>query len=474
MRAEATAPSGAGGRANDTRVAVIGAGVAGCAAAYTLQKLGHGVVVLEAAPTVGGRTTTVHHDGFAIDAGAVYLLSIYDRTTALLDQLGVDGERLTWSPPAGLWDGTRVHRVRYDMLPSFLALPLLSWRAKLRLARKGLALMLGPAPAAYDTDSLAAFDFGETMEAWSRRELGDEVHEYLVRPWIEPAFGVGCERLAAPFLRAVLKRAHQARFAIPATGMGAICERLTVGLDVRTDVRVDRLENGGGEIRLHAGTDALAVDAAVVATDGPAAGELLRGAVSGEASAALAGAPYSTMIHAAVAYNRDPWPDAPVDMVLPVGPGEHPVVGIILHGRKSPNAVPPGAQLVDVYFNDRFSLAATDADARMGAVAAIDEMLGPAPSPSFIDLFRFERALALAPPGHYADMQRLRRSLPPRIQLAGDYLAHLGVETAVLTGQQAAEAIHLTLGSSAAATDSTRITRIGRAWSAPVSADTLI
>ncbi|MGY4101909.1 hypothetical protein ACW2Q0_20495 [Nocardia sp. R16R-3T] len=55
-----------------------------------------------------------------------------------------------------------------------------------RLTRVVIGLMLRSGPGPFDLKSLAANDNGETMEAWSRRVLGERVHEYVVRPLIEP------------------------------------------------------------------------------------------------------------------------------------------------------------------------------------------------------------------------------------------------------------------------------------------------
>lgn len=52
-----------------TRVAVIGAGVGGLAAAIDLAASGFAVTVLESAPTIGGKMRTVSVDGATIDAG---------------------------------------------------------------------------------------------------------------------------------------------------------------------------------------------------------------------------------------------------------------------------------------------------------------------------------------------------------------------------------------------------------------------
>lgn len=82
-------------------VAVIGGGVAGSAAAYVLNRQGYDVVLLEAAASVGGRARTVRHDGFAIDAGAVYLLNLYECTHALMLEAAGPKSLRQWSPRPG-------------------------------------------------------------------------------------------------------------------------------------------------------------------------------------------------------------------------------------------------------------------------------------------------------------------------------------------------------------------------------------
>ncbi|MBN3785343.1 FAD-dependent oxidoreductase [Burkholderia sp. Ac-20353] len=56
------------------KVAVIGAGPAGCTAAYTLRKHGHEVSLFESQDHVGGRTSQVHRDGFNLGSGALFLM----------------------------------------------------------------------------------------------------------------------------------------------------------------------------------------------------------------------------------------------------------------------------------------------------------------------------------------------------------------------------------------------------------------
>lgn len=66
------------------RVAVVGAGWAGCAAALTLARAGCTVHVLEAARTPGGRARRVEHGGHVVDNGQHLLLGAYARSLALI------------------------------------------------------------------------------------------------------------------------------------------------------------------------------------------------------------------------------------------------------------------------------------------------------------------------------------------------------------------------------------------------------
>lgn len=75
-----------------TRIAVVGAGWAGLAAATRLRQAGHTVRVYEAAAAPGGRARRVGHPGLglSIDNGQHILLGAYTATLALMQDLGID------------------------------------------------------------------------------------------------------------------------------------------------------------------------------------------------------------------------------------------------------------------------------------------------------------------------------------------------------------------------------------------------
>jgi hydroxysqualene dehydroxylase len=89
------------------RVAVVGAGWAGLAAAVEASALGHRVTLFEMAATPGGRARRLPPDanlGFALDNGQHILIGAYTATLGLMRKVGVDPERVLWRMPLALLD----------------------------------------------------------------------------------------------------------------------------------------------------------------------------------------------------------------------------------------------------------------------------------------------------------------------------------------------------------------------------------
>lgn len=73
-------------------VVVVGAGLAGLAAARELHRAGHSVLVLEARDRVGGRTWTEHIQGSPFDLGGQWTGPSQKRMYALIEELGLRTE----------------------------------------------------------------------------------------------------------------------------------------------------------------------------------------------------------------------------------------------------------------------------------------------------------------------------------------------------------------------------------------------
>ena len=77
-----------------SRVAVVGAGWAGLAAAVTLAEQAVPVTVFEASRSLGGRARRVSIDGVHLDNGQHVLIGAYRETLRLMRKVGADPDRL--------------------------------------------------------------------------------------------------------------------------------------------------------------------------------------------------------------------------------------------------------------------------------------------------------------------------------------------------------------------------------------------
>ena len=122
------------------RLAVIGGGWAGMAAAVEATAAGADVTLIEAGRVLGGRARTVSLDGRTLDNGQHILLGAYRDTLSLMRRVGADPDTLFDRRPLAIHDrsGFRMALPAWPA-PLHLAWGLLSarplgWREKLRTA----------------------------------------------------------------------------------------------------------------------------------------------------------------------------------------------------------------------------------------------------------------------------------------------------------------------------------------------------
>lgn len=116
------------------RVAVVGAGYAGLAAAVELADAGIGVDVFESSRTLGGRARAIERDGVRLDNGVHILVGAYGETLRLMEKVGA-GDTVLQRHPLRLEYPGRV-RIAAPPLPApwHLAWALLAARG---LSRRG-------------------------------------------------------------------------------------------------------------------------------------------------------------------------------------------------------------------------------------------------------------------------------------------------------------------------------------------------
>lgn len=419
-------------------VAVIGAGPAGCAAAYALARRGLNPLLIEAQDRVGGRSRTVREDGFIIDTGATFLMPSYRRTLALIHKLGRADELITLGGEIGMHDGARLAIFRGNSLASYVSLPFLGPVDKLRLGGQLLVSAVARGPNLFDSRDFV--DSTEQLETWARSAVGDRAYDYLIRPTVESIWGV-TDEVAAPLwpalVRAVVRR--PAWMLGLASGIGSLCEWLADGLRTRcgTTVRTIRTISDGVRVET-AGGEAIDCEAAIIATDAHTAAALL----ASEFPTALGQIQYGASTHVALAYDADPWPHFPGWALVRVGKGQRDVVGATFSSGKAPGFTPAGGQVASVYFGNLGCAAVAEQDARAHAIETLTQLLGSgAAEPAFTRTYRRPLAFPIPRADNYAHIQPAQRALPAHIELAGDYFAPGGIETAVASGERAAHAL---------------------------------
>jgi len=77
------------------KVTVIGGGISGLAAAYTLEQKGrrnYFITLVEARPRLGGKLQTAKKDGFTIEGGPDCYLAQKPAVARLSKEIGIDGD----------------------------------------------------------------------------------------------------------------------------------------------------------------------------------------------------------------------------------------------------------------------------------------------------------------------------------------------------------------------------------------------
>lgn len=172
---------------------VIGAGISGLSAAFTLSRQGFRVLVVEKRCHVGGRATSERMDGFLMEHGPTSLVAPCPGAERLIDAIDLTGDMVFKGRDVRrrylVRDG-RVHGLSLSPSRFFLS-PFFSWRGRARL-------LLEPLVAAKADD--------ETVADWVRRRFGREILDYVFDPLVGGLMAGSPETLSMQAVLPHLKR----------------------------------------------------------------------------------------------------------------------------------------------------------------------------------------------------------------------------------------------------------------------------
>jgi protoporphyrinogen oxidase len=261
-------------------IVIVGAGVAGLVAAIELQSAGRPVLLLDAAPDVGGRVRTTVHDGLVIDHGFQVLFTAYPVLRRYLDFDKLAVRRFL--PAARIARDGQTSLIGDALSDPGLLLDTIFARAigigdKLRL----LALRRFAQQLSIDDCFGARFASVSTRDFLSARGFGPAVIDGFFAPFYG---GILLDRTlatSASILLFTFKMLAEGDTVIPAGGIGALTQqmagRLTPGT-VRTQCAVRGLVVSAGRVTGVRLDDDRVLEASqvVLATDAPAAARLAR------------------------------------------------------------------------------------------------------------------------------------------------------------------------------------------------------
>jgi protoporphyrinogen/coproporphyrinogen III oxidase len=456
------------------RIAIIGGGISGLAAAFALEEPRRagaevGYVLYESSSQLGGVLRTEHIDGCVVEAGPDSFVSEKPWAADLARALGLgdqligsnDADRKTYILTRGrlvvMPDGL-MFMVPTKILPTGFS-PLFSWKTKLRMAQE-----LFHPPAAVEHD--------ESVAAFVERHYGAEMVDRLADPLLSGVYGGEAASLS---LRAVLPRfAEMERthgslgramlaarkkmsagprnpapplFTSLKNGMQHLAEtvvsRLT-GSSLLTDAPVQAIQREAGGWVVSAGMQSDQFDGIIIALPAPAASQVLRMA-SPELSAELGAVQYSSSITVGLGYDRV------VRQVLPPGfgflvprsEGRQLLAATFVHN-KFPHRAPEDRALLRCFFaglNAERVWPFAD-DQIVGIVRKeLQQILGLRAEPLFARVYKWKSAMAQYGVGHLDRLdriERLRQQLPG-LALAGNGYRGIGVPDCVRSGRDAAK-----------------------------------
>lgn len=431
------------------RVVVIGADMAGLAAARALTDDGFQVQVLESASRVGGRVFSAPFHGRTIETGAQFPSSGYRHIPALIAASGLSSHIEKTSPWAALEREGRLCGFHQSRLSTVFTGGLLRWRECPALLRGSLSLAGGA--AFRDTSSYAAFADVDVEDAqhWCPRMFGPRATDHLLAPLIHGFYFHPLQGCSRALVTAVMSFQGSKALAVKG-GWGALPHAIAAGLNVQTGVDVESLQQVPHGWRVRCGDEVVEAEWMVLAVPAPTARQLLRSVIPMEQQVLDTG--YAATVH--VALGMDATWTTPTDLhgvhglLLspdPSGMGQGVVASMVVESARLP--VPAAPEVLTLMLTDAAVRAQVGSDdhALVRLVLGWLESRWPGTTDHVIShrVQRWEFAEPLSPVGRAQAIAQYRQGLPEtrRVVLCGDYMGLPWTDGAVETGLWAADRI---------------------------------
>jgi len=454
------------------RVAIIGGGISGLAAAFALEerhRAGESLtyVVYEASPRFGGVLVTEQVDGCLVEAGPDSFLTEKPWAAGLCRRIGLedqligsnDDDRKTYILVKGkltpLPDGL-MFMVPTQLAPALLS-PLFSSATKFRMVREW---RFSPRQSNGD----------ESIASLVERHYGAEMVDRLADPLLSGVYGGAAAELS---VRAVLPRfaEMEAKHGSLARGILAArknLEQSEAGLrPIFTSLKngmqqlpesilaklapdalhpssvVQALQRQDGGWIVSAGYASDHFNAVIVATSAPVAASLLEMA-SPDLSAELRTISYSSSVTVALGFGKEVRSSLPpgFGFLVPRSEGKRMLATTFVHN-KFPHRAPEDRALLRCFLGgsrDEQALQLPDEEILGIVREELRQILGLTAEPLFARVYRWKGAMAQYTVGHLERIERiekLRKQLPG-LALAGNGYRGIGVADCVRSGEQAA------------------------------------
>jgi len=456
---------------------IIGGGISGLATAWLLREKAKAagvelnITLLEKDHRLGGKIWSIKEEGYLCEWGPNGFLDNKPQTLELCRDLGASGQLLRSNDNARkrfIFSGGVLNRLPENG-PSFLKSSLISWPGKIRLAMEPFI------PKYTGTED-------ETLAAFGRRRLGEEALNKLIAPMVSGIFAGDPETMSLKscfpriaeleaeyggLIKAMIRLAKKKKAEIAAgkavasaAGPGGVLTSFRGGIQTLTDILSEELgmvvvRSGEGATRVVKGESVpwrvvtergeYSADVVILATPAYASADFLDG-VDSNISGVLRQIPYSTMTVACFGYERERI-DCDLNGFGYLIPKQEKLstLGTLWDSSIFENRAPEGKVLLrsmmgGACFPQYISF--SDAEVEKRVRDDLERTMGITAPPSFIRIFRHEKAIPQYTVGHGKRLEALAGLLGSHqgLILTGNSYRGIGLNDCVASAHTAAAA----------------------------------